>query len=77
MSLALPVYPLAPAHLPLQAAAQRLWMIRRLWRERALDDLAADTALRRLRYHPNERLAALATQTSREIVDRFIARQRT
>lgn len=54
--------------LPLDEAATRVWAIRRLYRERALDPLAADTALRALRDHPNHKLARLAEQTTREIV---------
>lgn len=66
-----PSYPVAPAVLPLDKAVSRLWTIRRLLRERAIDLLAADTALRPLRNHPNVRLAALAAETTREIVERF------
>ena len=76
-SVAAQTYPVAPPHLPLQAAVQRVWKIRQLWRERALDPLAADTALRPLRAHPNGRVARLATETLREIVERFTAQQLT
>ncbi|WP_428673639.1 hypothetical protein [Reyranella sp.] len=58
------VYPVAPAVLPLQIAAQKLWRIRWLMREHALDPLAADVHLRGLRDHPNPRVAALAGHTT-------------
>ena len=53
--------------LPLQAATQRLWQLRRLIGAGAVDPRAADLALRPLRTHPNARVAALATQTTNEI----------
>jgi len=66
------VYPLAPAVLPLQAATQRLWMIRRLLRERAIDSHAALTSLGVLAAHPNPRVAALAIETSSDLADLFV-----
>lgn len=57
--------------LPLQAATQRLWDIRRLVRAGAVDPRAADVALRPFRIHPNARVAALATQTTQEIAKEF------
>lgn len=66
-----PVYPTAPAALPLEKAVYRYWMIRHLLRARAMDLLAADTALRPLRIHPNQRVARLASQTTREVALAF------
>lgn len=65
------VYPLAPAVLPTQQAVQRLWFIRRLLREGALDLRAADTALQPLQKHPNRAVAALAGQTSDLVTAKF------
>ena len=73
MSVAL--YP-TPGPLPLQAAVQRLWTIRHLVRERAIDLLAADTALRPLRAHPNVRVAWLASQTTEQVLAMFTDRLR-
>jgi hypothetical protein len=52
-----------PHPLPLQAAAERLWRIRWLLRERAFDPRSASTALVQLRIHPSRRVAALAIET--------------
>lgn len=68
MSLAIPVYPVAAAPLSLQAAAQRAWFIRRLWRERALDRVAGLCALDVLAGHPNPRVRTLCQTIAREIV---------
>lgn len=66
------IYPVAPPVLPLQQATQRLWCIRHLLRERAIDPLAADTALRPLRDHPHPRVAGLAGQTTAQLVTRVM-----
>ncbi len=58
--------------LDLQSAAERLWKIRRMIRERAVDPLAADTALRPLRQHPNVRVAWLASMTTRSLVESVV-----
>ena len=65
------VFPTPIQPLPLQVATQRLWQLRRLMREGAVDPLAADLALRPLREHPNARVAALAIHTTNEIVEEF------
>jgi len=65
-------YPAEPAVMPLQAATQRLWMIRHLLRERAIDPLAADLSVRLFRDHPNERVRALAGATDSDIADRLL-----
>lgn len=67
MSAAAPVYPAAPAALPLDRAAYRYWMIRHLLREHAMDLGAADTALAPLRGHPHPRVARLADDATREV----------
>lgn len=67
------VYRLPPAVQPLRSAAFKLWTIRRLLAEGALDPLAADTALRALREHPNGRVAGLARQTTALAVAAFDA----
>ena len=54
--------------LPLQAATQRLWQLRRLIGAGAVDPFAADLALRPLRDHPNARVKALATQTTNDLL---------
>lgn len=63
------VTPFTPPPMPLQAAIERTWEIRRLWREKAIDPFAADRALVRLRNHPNVRVAALAAETTQQIID--------
>ena len=60
-----------PKPLTTEQAAYRLWEIRRLLRERALDPLAADVALRPMRESRNPRLAALAHCTTNELVSAF------
>ncbi len=64
-----PVYPLAPAFLPLQQATQKLWMIRHLLQSGDIDLPAAVISLGVLCQHPNPRIAALALATSCDIAD--------
>lgn len=64
-------FPRAIQPLPLDLAAGKVWLIRRLRREGFVDPLAADLALRPLREHPNARVAALAIHTTNEIVEEF------
>ena len=64
-------YPVAPRVLELQPATQKLWMIRHLLRERAIDVPAAIISLGVLAAHPNPRIAALAIETSSDLADLF------
>lgn len=67
------VYPLPPRELTTAHAARRLWEIRFLLRERALDHHAALTSLERLCRHSNPRIAALASDTGCDLADRFLS----
>jgi hypothetical protein len=55
--------PLPPSQFSTAQAALRVWIIRQLRSERAIDPLAGDLALRSLSNHPNPRVAALAQLT--------------
>jgi hypothetical protein len=62
-----PAHALPPGQYSIAQAALRVWTIRHLHRERAIDPRAADLVLRCLRNYPNPRVAALAELTTREI----------
>lgn len=68
-----PIYPLPPRVPRLEHAAFKLWTIRQLLREGALDPVAAQTSAEILGRHPNKRIAALAAATESDIADRAIA----
>lgn len=56
-------------------AGLRLWTIRHLLRERAIDPLAAAGAAECLERHANPRIKALATATRCDIADLCLRRQ--
>ncbi len=56
-------------------AVHRLWDIRYLLRERAMDVRAAYWAVIALEEHPNARVRALATATRSDVADQLFGRQ--
>ena len=65
------VYPPNDRPLTTEQAATRVWTVRRLLREGAMDPLAADTALRSARRSGNLRIARLAESTTNDLVKEF------
>ena len=66
--------PLPPRRYTTAQAAARLWTIRHLLRERAIDPLAAHGALEHLARHDAASVRALATATLCDIADDFVSR---
>jgi hypothetical protein len=67
------VYPLAGA-LSTEQAALKLWTVRRLLREGAMDARAAETSFKVLRRHANPRIAAAAGATPEPVTVKEFAR---
>lgn len=63
------VFPLPIEPMPLQQATQRVWEIRRLFRERALDASAGRLAVAPFVMHPSDRVARLAIATLADLDD--------
>jgi hypothetical protein len=68
-------YPIPRHAFSTYEAARRVWIIRQLLDEKAMEVHAAALALGLLAEHPNARVRALAVATQCDIADRFIARQ--
>ncbi len=60
------VFPLPIEPMPIAQAVPRLWHLRRLFREHALDAIAGRLAVAPFSVHPNDKVARLAVQTLAE-----------
>lgn len=59
----------------LQRTTERLWAIRRLLREGAIDPIAGQTAVDLLARHPHPRIVALAGATACDLADVVVRQQ--